>query len=349
MARREACKFWLNRAVQSVVKLLGGRMHRIHFTAGDLARVRVAPTLGPMAETLFSLYALRGRAEEAVFGAWRRRVRGRLGPRFAVLGGIVPARLPSFDLALLAGPGGDLEESAETFLAKPAQAVRAELDFYAGHHGRVPAALAGLVDTLAARREVLSTLKAYHHAAVGSHWTRIRGHLDAERAQRGAVLLDRGVDGLLSSLHPSVRWSPPTLYVDAGEQFDDDFVLDGRGLLLVASFFHRMPGVMYELGDRATCILIYPAVVGAEHAAGVWAGGQPEGAGQPARTDPRVRPDRHRGRCEQHRRPGAARGNVLSGHKPAHRGAAPGGSDHHPAAPQPRPAPSHPDRTDAPE
>ncbi|UBU08401.1 ArsR/SmtB family transcription factor [Nonomuraea gerenzanensis] len=226
-----------------------------------------------MAETLFSLYALRGRAEEPVFGAWRRRVRGHLGPRFAVLGGIVPARLPSFDLALLAGPGNDLEESAETFLAQPPQAVRAELDFYAGHHGRVPSELAGLVDTLAARREVLSTLRAYHHVAVGSHWPRIRGHLDAERAQRGAVLLDRGVDGLLSSLHPGIRWSPPTLHIDAGEQFDDDFFLDGRGLLLVASFFHRMPGVMYEPGDRAGCILIYPAVLGVENAAGIWAGG----------------------------------------------------------------------------
>ncbi|MEV4171361.1 winged helix-turn-helix domain-containing protein [Nonomuraea sp. NPDC049709] len=250
-------------------------MHRIHFTADDLARVRVAATLGPMAETMFSLHALRGRAEEPVFGAWRRRVRGTADPRFAALAAIAPARLPCFDLALLAGPGHDLAESGESFLGRPRQAVRAELDFYAGHHGQVPTALAGLADTLAARREVLSTVEAYHGAAVGPHWSRIRAHLDAERAQRGRILLDRGVGGLLSSLHPRIRWSPPTLHVDAGDRFDDDFTLDGRGLLLVPSFFLRFPGVMYEPGDPSGCILIFPAALGADRAAGIWTGGSP--------------------------------------------------------------------------
>ncbi|MFI6744146.1 ArsR/SmtB family transcription factor [Nonomuraea sp. NPDC050451] len=248
-------------------------MRRIHFTADDLARVRVAPTLGPMAETLFSLYALRGRVAETMFGGWRRRVREALDSRFAVLAAITPARPPSFDMAFLAGQGRDLAESAETFLASPRQAVRAELDFYASHHGRVPTALAGLVESLDVRREVLSTVQAYHHAAVGPHWRRIRAHLDAERAQRGTILLDHGVDGLLSSLHPNIRWIPPTLHVNAGDQFDADFTLDGRGLLLVSSFFLRVPAVMYEPGDPADCILIYPAALGVDHAAGIWTGG----------------------------------------------------------------------------
>jgi DNA-binding transcriptional ArsR family regulator len=248
-------------------------MHRIHFTADDLTRVRLAPTLGPMAETLFSLYALRGRAEETMFGAWRRRVRGGVDSRLSVLAAITPQRLPSFDLALLAGPGRHLAESAETFLASPRQTVRAELDFYAGHHGRVPAALSGLADSLDARREVLATVETYHGAAVGPHWRRIRAHLDAERAQRGTILLDRGVEGLLSSLHPSIRWSPPTLHVDAGEQFDDDFTLDGRGLVLVPSFFLRFPGVMYEPGNPAACTLLYPVALGVDHAADIWTDG----------------------------------------------------------------------------
>ncbi|MBG0823328.1 winged helix-turn-helix transcriptional regulator [Planomonospora sp. ID91781] len=248
-------------------------MHRIHFTADDVARVRMAPTLGPMAETLFSLHALRGRTEEAVFGGWRRRVRGALDARSAVLSAIVPARLPSFDMAFLAGSGRDLAESAETFLASPRQAVRAELDFYAGHHGRVPTVLAGLVDAPTARREVLSTVQAYHHAAVAPHWTAMRAHLDAERARRGTILLDRGVDGLLSSLHPSIRWTPPTLHVHAGDQFDDDFTLGGRGLLLVPSFFLRAPGVMYDPGNPTDYILLYPATLDIDHAAGVWTAG----------------------------------------------------------------------------
>ncbi|MFI7636895.1 ArsR/SmtB family transcription factor [Nonomuraea sp. NPDC049400] len=226
-----------------------------------------------MAETLFSLSALRGRAGETMFGAWRRRMRGSLDSRFAVLAAITPARPPSFDMVILAGSGHHLAEGAETFLASPRQAVRAELDFYAGHHGRVPTALAGLIDSLAVRREVLSTVEAYHRAAVGPHWGRISAHLDAERAQRGTILLDDGLDGLLSSLHPDIRWMPPTLHVNTGHQYGADSTLDGRGLLLVPSFFKRAPTVMYDPSNPADCILIYPATLGVDHAAGIWTSG----------------------------------------------------------------------------
>lgn len=245
-------------------------MHRIHFTTADLARLRVAPTLGPLAETLFSLTTLRGRAEEAMFGEWRRRVRGALDPRFAVLAAIVPARMPVFDMVMLAGSGRDLAESAETFLASRPQAVRAELDFYAEHHRRVPIALAGLVDSLAARRDVLSTVEAYHRVAVGPYWRRLRADLEADRAQRGAILLGHGVDGLLSSLHPDIRWISPTLHINTGDPFDADFALDGRGLLLVPSFFVRAPEVMFDPMDPADCTLIYPAAIGVDQAAGIW-------------------------------------------------------------------------------
>ena len=257
---------------------VGERLHRIHFTDADLARVRVASTLGPMGETLFSLTALRGRAEETLFGAWRRRVRGALDSRFAVLAAIAPVRPPRFDMAILSGPGHELAESAEIFLASPRHAVEAELDFYARHHGRVPAAMAGLVDDLTVRREVLSTVEAYYHAAIGPHWTGIRAHLDAERAQRGAILLDRGVDGLLSTLHPQVRWRPPILHIPCGDAADADFILGGRGLLLMSSFFVRIPTIMYDPGNPGDCLLIYPARIGVDHAAGIWTGGPSEAA-----------------------------------------------------------------------
>ncbi|MER6583105.1 winged helix-turn-helix domain-containing protein [Nonomuraea sp. NPDC001023] len=248
-------------------------MHRIHFTAEDLVRIRVAPTLGPLAETLFSLAALRGRTEKAMFGGWRSRVRGGLDARSAVLGAINPARPPCLDLVNLVRQAGDLAEGAESFLASTRHAVRAELDFYAGHHRRVPGPLTGLVDSLTARREVLSTVEAYHHTALGPYWRNIRAHLDAERAQRGTILLDRGVDGLLSGLHPGIRWSPPTLHLHAGDRLATDFTLDGRGLLLVPSFFMRVPAVIYDPGDPADCMLIYPAALGVDHAAGIWTDG----------------------------------------------------------------------------
>ncbi|TDC72724.1 ArsR family transcriptional regulator [Micromonospora sp. KC606] len=200
-------------------------------------------------------------------------MRGALDSRSAVLAAIAPARLPYFDLVTLAGPSRDLAEGAETFLASPRQAVRAELDFYAEHHGRVPTVLAGLVDSLAVRQEVLSVVEAYHRVAIGPHWNRIRAHLDAERAQRGTILLDRGVDGLLSSLHPDIRWKPPTLHVNAPDQFDGDLTLDGHGLLLVSSFFLRAPLLCYDPRNPADCFLIYPAPLGIDHAADIWTTG----------------------------------------------------------------------------
>ncbi|GGS83929.1 ArsR/SmtB family transcription factor [Nonomuraea spiralis] len=253
-------------------------MHRIHFTSDDLARVRVAPTLGPMAETLFSLTMLRGRSGEATFGAWRRRARAGLDSRHAILGAVLPSRGPSFDLVNLAGPGHEFAESAERFLSRSRHAVQAELDYYADHHGRVPAVLAGLVDSLAARREALATVEGYHRAAVAPHWARIHSHLVAERARRGTILLDHGVDGLLSSLHPDVRWAPPTLHVRNGDESPAELTLDGRGLLLVSSFFLRVPTVMYDPRCLTGGLLVYPATLDADQAANVWTTGTPANA-----------------------------------------------------------------------
>jgi hypothetical protein len=51
-------------------------MYRLHFSASDLARIRLVASYGPYAEALFSLGALAdGRRDAAVFGGWRQRVR----------------------------------------------------------------------------------------------------------------------------------------------------------------------------------------------------------------------------------------------------------------------------------
>ena len=250
-------------------------MHRIHLTTADLARVRLMPTLGPMAETLFSLRALRGRSDEAMFGHWRHGVRASLGQRFGILAAIAPVRLPCLDLTTLGGPGRELADSGEGLLASTRQAVTLELDFYASRHGHVPAVLRPLADDLTARRELLDTLGAYHRLAIGSRWSRIRSHLDADRAQRGTVMLDTGVDGLLTTLHPSVRWQDSVLHIHNACKPDVEFHLDGRGLLLVPSFFLRSPVVMYDPEVPENCTLVFPAQLDIDHVADVWANTEP--------------------------------------------------------------------------
>jgi len=60
----------------------GGRpVLRIHFTAQDLARTRVATTIGVAAETYYSLELLRERRDAPRFGHWRAAVAPRMGRR----------------------------------------------------------------------------------------------------------------------------------------------------------------------------------------------------------------------------------------------------------------------------
>ncbi|MBY8848284.1 winged helix-turn-helix domain-containing protein [Saccharothrix longispora] len=56
-------------------------MQRIYFGPQDVARIRLRATLGAASETSFAGVLLVRRTENAVFGAWRRRVRVALGPR----------------------------------------------------------------------------------------------------------------------------------------------------------------------------------------------------------------------------------------------------------------------------
>ncbi|NJP98886.1 ArsR family transcriptional regulator, partial [Nonomuraea sp. FMUSA5-5] len=102
---------------------------------------------------------------------------------------------------------------------------------------------------------------------------RIQAHLAAERTRRGTILLDQGVDGLLSTLHPDIRWAPPTLYIRNGDETPAELTLDGRGLLLVSSLFLRVPTVMYDPRSLTGGFLFYPAALGAEQAASVWTTG----------------------------------------------------------------------------
>lgn len=57
----------------------GGTMWRIHLTAGDLARVRIASSPNPGLELLLSVRIAASMAGEAEFGRWRRRCRRRHG------------------------------------------------------------------------------------------------------------------------------------------------------------------------------------------------------------------------------------------------------------------------------
>lgn len=90
------------------------------------------------------------------------------------------------------------------------------------------------------RRDLRAAMRLYHSEVVRPVWAELGEAFLADRAQRGQALLDGGVDRLLSTLSPAIRWDPPVLSTDYPR--DRDLHLNGRGITLVpSSFCQRNP------------------------------------------------------------------------------------------------------------
>ncbi|MEU4292118.1 helix-turn-helix domain-containing protein [Kribbella sp. NPDC026596] len=105
-------------------------------------------------------------------------------------------------------------------------------------------------------------IRTYHNAAIAPYWKSIGTHVSADHAHRGEALARHGVDRLLSSLHPRVRWVAPVLQVL--DLNDRDLYLDGRGIELQPSAFcWQVPTKLRD--PELKPILVYPI----QHAPGI--------------------------------------------------------------------------------
>jgi hypothetical protein len=124
----------------AVVSQAEGHGWRIHFTAEDLERIQVSPTLGPLAETVMALGLLRcGRQRPALLGPWRGQVKGRLTPRIAPLTALMPLGSKGVDLCMLTGAAPAIKQGVQALMAIPAEHVLAELE-YTDRMYKLPAA-----------------------------------------------------------------------------------------------------------------------------------------------------------------------------------------------------------------
>ncbi|MFJ8248851.1 ArsR/SmtB family transcription factor [Streptomyces sp. NPDC094466] len=254
-------------------------MLRVHFTPGDLARVCLAPHPDPLAETILSLSALQTADEHGVaLSGWRERTRA----------GLVPALRPLFELAP-AGPGEYLPEvfthATAVTLAEgidhtwslPRRQWTADLRateqlrphtprwIHALHHGDRESG--DLV------REALSR---YHAMAVAPYWAQLTATAHSDRADRAGTLADAGVDGLLSTLHPDVRWTSPVLHVPCA--LDADLRLPGSGVLLVPTFFWPRPLALVDNADpERPLVLRYPVAPELAGHRALWSPSAPTG------------------------------------------------------------------------
>lgn len=184
-------------------------------------------TLGPVAESVFALDLFVGNNNLALT-VWRKEVRRRLGQRVTAVERLLSSGRPLPDLLPM------LEQSTDP----------ADIPW---------------------RRRTTATLLEFCQAAVLPYWSRARNRLELERVARGRIVITKGVEDMLATLHPTVRWQPPVLELPDKE--DTDIYLDGRGLLLCPSaFLVDRPCVVLDLEHETaapTLVFSLPLSTGA--------------------------------------------------------------------------------------
>src|ERR1700683_4741410 len=119
---------------------------RIHFTAEDLERIQVRPTLGPLAETVKAMSLLRCPLPRALHRQWRSQVKGKLTPQMTALTALIPPGTKGVDLPMLIGTAATVEQGVQALLAVPREQLLVEME-YIDRQCKLPAAVWAVAET----------------------------------------------------------------------------------------------------------------------------------------------------------------------------------------------------------
>ncbi|MHC3472835.1 winged helix-turn-helix domain-containing protein [Streptomyces sp. 7R007] len=230
---------------------------RIHFTDADLAHTRLAQAPDPLWEAMLSMHMVQTTDGAPQFGHWRRTVRRRLSDPVRELLRLAPPSGYSADFLTPAGGEGGLEAGIGAVLSTPRRRFRHDLAELAAQGGPLPRWAGALADgEKEAVTHLAGVLRSYVRVAVSPWWDRIQARVHAERALLNRSLAGGDLQGLLNRLHPQLAWRPPVLEV-AGPTADRDLHLDGRGLLVLPSYFcWRRPTLLRN--PALPCVVVYP-------------------------------------------------------------------------------------------
>ncbi|WP_051696123.1 ArsR/SmtB family transcription factor [Streptomyces sp. NRRL S-244] len=254
-------------------------MLRIHFAPDDLARVRMARAPDPLAETILSLPLLQSRKTGGIaFDGWRRRTRQGLRPEMKPLLDLAPGDAGEYvPEAFMHAAAATLDDSLDHTWSLPRRQWRADLDATRQLRPGAPRWIHGLH---AGEREwsgvVHRTIRRYHDLAVAPYWAQLLATAHTDRTQRALAAADTGVGGLLGTLHPEIRWDPPVLSVPCA--LSADLKLEGRGMVLVPTFFWPRPLVLSDNADpERPLVLRYPVARDLAAYQAVWSAAAPAG------------------------------------------------------------------------
>jgi predicted transcriptional regulator len=253
---------------------------RIHFTAEDLERIQVSPTLGPLAETVMALGLLRcGRQHPALLAPWRGQVKGKLTSQVAPLTALMPLGSKGVDLCMLTGAAPTIQQGARALMAMSAEHVLAEME-YTDRMSRLPAAAWAVAEADGpARHQLVAATRAAYQALIEPYWPRIRACLHAEQVTRNKILATGGPDQLLTSLQGRwIRWRRPVLEVLVPGHVEVH--LDARGLVLVPSVFVGEVPSLHQNPNDATAApwLVLPPADDLVGGGRLWDDPRPRGA-----------------------------------------------------------------------
>ena len=253
---------------------------RIHFTADDLERIQVRPTLGPLAETVTAMCLLRcPQQPRAPYRQWRGQVKGRLTPQMAAFTALIPPGSKGVDLSMLTGPADTLEKGVQALLAVPRECLLMEMEF-TDRKNKLPAGVWAAAETGGqARLQLAAAAVAAHQVLVEPYWTRIQACLHAEHVARLRTLAAGGPDRLLASLQsPWVRWRPPVLEVLVPTDYD--VPLNGKGIALVPSVFVGQIPSLHENPSDPNSVpwLVVPPAASRIEQRHLWGNPRPRGA-----------------------------------------------------------------------
>ncbi|WP_246341414.1 ArsR/SmtB family transcription factor [Streptomyces physcomitrii] len=167
----------------------------------------------------------------------------------------MPSRGYFPDFLTPAEASGGLECGIDAVLATPRRRLRTELGLLSARNP-LPHWARQLADGEASTLHLLGrVLREYHASVLEPAWRDIASRIEGDRRHRTETQCRLGTEEMLRTFAPVLRWQSPVLSADY--PVERDVHLQGRGLLLVPSYFCRHTPVAL-LDEALWPVLVYP-------------------------------------------------------------------------------------------